>query len=203
MSGGFKVFLFLFLLFTAFWAYRYSKQDWTAALGALSGARPPAVMRDPGLQPESSVVHELLEVAWLQPRPEPPPRAEPAPVEDDAAIALAPPEEDEGFEGGAGGSMEPASEAFDGSTEDFAAFQNEDGDGAAAPAEQPKGGAAPPDDLYTEHVVQKGDNLWILARRYLGGGATSVRRILAANPGVVDQPDRLRVGVKLKIPRQR
>jgi len=55
-------------------------------------------------------------------------------------------------------------------------------------------------DHAAHHVVQAGDDLWSLAKRYYGDGR-DWRKIAAANPTVLTGgPDRLQIGWRLKIP---
>ncbi len=55
---------------------------------------------------------------------------------------------------------------------------------------------------YDTYVVQKGDSLWsIAAKPEIYGKATGWRRIFDANQDMLKSPDRLRAGMKLKIPR--
>ena len=61
--------------------------------------------------------------------------------------------------------------------------------------------AAPvgPHDIY---VVKKGESLWtISAKPEIYGKATHWRRIFDANRNILKSPDRVRAGMKLKIPR--
>lgn len=51
------------------------------------------------------------------------------------------------------------------------------------------------------YVVQRGDNLRIIARRLMHDDSpAAVRRLYEANRGVLDSPDRLKIGVELKLP---
>jgi nucleoid-associated protein YgaU len=52
---------------------------------------------------------------------------------------------------------------------------------------------------FTMHVVQKGESLAAVARRYLGSPA-KWGEIARLNRDVIDDPDRLEVGTKLKVP---
>lgn len=49
------------------------------------------------------------------------------------------------------------------------------------------------------HIVQPGETLSSIAKRYYGT-TTAVGKILEANRGVLDNPDRIRPGTKLIIP---
>ena len=61
-------------------------------------------------------------------------------------------------------------------------------------------GAAP--KRYDTYVVQKGESLWtIAAKPEVYGKATQWRRIFDANRDLLKSPDRVRAGMKLKIPR--
>lgn len=74
----------------------------------------------------------------------------------------------------------------------------------------PDAGAADRDDLATAsgpalfdaYAVQKGDTLWaIAAKPEIYGNANHWRRIFEANRELLKSPDRVRVGMTLKIPR--
>ncbi len=61
------------------------------------------------------------------------------------------------------------------------------------------GGAAPA--AGRSYVVQRGDNLRIIARRLMhDDSSAAVRKLYEANRGVLDSPDRLKIGVELKLP---
>ena len=63
------------------------------------------------------------------------------------------------------------------------------------------GGAAP--THYDTYMVQKGESLWsIAAKPEIYGKATRWRRIFDANRDLLKSPDRLKAGMKLKIPRE-
>ena len=49
------------------------------------------------------------------------------------------------------------------------------------------------------HEVKKGENLWKIAEHYYGDG-TLYTKIFEANKDVLDDPDRIQVGQKLRIP---
>ena len=67
--------------------------------------------------------------------------------------------------------------------------------------EEPRG-QAPPATRYDTYVVQKGESLWsIAAKPEIYGSATKWRRIYDANRDLLKSPDRVRAGMKLKIPR--
>ena len=62
--------------------------------------------------------------------------------------------------------------------------------------------AEAPIGLFDTYVVQKGESLWsIAAKPQVYGKATKWRRIFDANRELLKTPDRVRVGMKLKIPR--
>lgn len=75
--------------------------------------------------------------------------------------------------------------------------------GKAAPAEAGPGKAGPaaggPGEASTEYVVQAGDTLTGIAKA-LWGSSKGWRRILEANQGVLPSEDRLKAGMKLRIP---
>ena len=51
------------------------------------------------------------------------------------------------------------------------------------------------------HVVQAGDNLTTIARKYLDDASrAAVTKIMEANRGIISDPDHLEVGMKLRIP---
>jgi len=59
--------------------------------------------------------------------------------------------------------------------------------------------AAPP--AGRSYVVQRGDRLITIARRMMhDDSAAAVRKLYEANRGVLDSPDRLKIGVELKLP---
>ncbi len=61
---------------------------------------------------------------------------------------------------------------------------------------------AAPTGPYDTYVVKKGESLWtIAAKPEIYGRATHWRRIFDANRDILKSPDRVRVGMKLKIPR--
>lgn len=63
----------------------------------------------------------------------------------------------------------------------------------------------PPDRpaLFDAYTVQKGDTLWsIAAKPEVYGNANHWRRIFEANRELLKSPDRVRVGMMLKIPRE-
>jgi len=64
-------------------------------------------------------------------------------------------------------------------------------------------GAAPLSPArYDTYVVQKGDTLWTIAKKpEIYGKATYWRRLFDANRDLLSSPDRLKVGMKLKVPR--
>ena len=47
--------------------------------------------------------------------------------------------------------------------------------------------------------MKKGENLWKIAEHYYGDG-TLYTKIFEANKDVLDDPDRIKVGQKLRIP---
>jgi nucleoid-associated protein YgaU len=49
------------------------------------------------------------------------------------------------------------------------------------------------------HVIQKGDTLWALAKRYYGDGSR-YPRLFEANREVIKDPDKIFVGQKIRIP---
>jgi hypothetical protein len=70
--------------------------------------------------------------------------------------------------------------------------------------EQPEaaGEAGDPAAAFETYVVQKGDSLWsIAARPDVYGKASGWRRIFEANRDLLKSPDRVKVGMTLKIPR--
>jgi nucleoid-associated protein YgaU len=68
---------------------------------------------------------------------------------------------------------------------------------AAAP-EQP--GAAPADNAYTQwYEVKKGDTLWKIAKEVYGDGSL-YPEIFKANQDQLSDPDKIKVGQKLRIP---
>ena len=70
--------------------------------------------------------------------------------------------------------------------------------GAVQPAEEPAPEAAPAGGR--THVVQKGDTLYNLARKYYNNDQTQWRRIWQANQAQVPDPNVLKVGQQLVIP---
>jgi nucleoid-associated protein YgaU len=63
------------------------------------------------------------------------------------------------------------------------------------------GGRAAPPAAGRSYVVQRGDRLITIARRMMhDDSAAAVRKLYEANRGVLDSPDRLKIGVELKLP---
>jgi len=58
----------------------------------------------------------------------------------------------------------------------------------------------PPKVSYTIHTVKDGDKLWNLAEKYLGRGHRYKKIIELNKKELGDNPERLRVGLKLRIP---
>lgn len=54
-------------------------------------------------------------------------------------------------------------------------------------------------DFSQYHEVQQGDTLWKIAERYYGDGSLYTN-IFEANRDVLDDPDKIKVGQKLRIP---
>jgi nucleoid-associated protein YgaU len=79
------------------------------------------------------------------------------------------------------------------------------GVGEIAPPEMEsdEAGAAPMTPArYDTYVVQKGDTLWTIAKKpEIYGKATYWRRLFDANRDILSSPDRLKAGMKLKVPR--
>jgi hypothetical protein len=63
--------------------------------------------------------------------------------------------------------------------------------------------AAPmPPVRYDTYVVKKGDTLWTIAKKpEIYGKATYWRRLFDANRDILSSPDRLKAGMRLKVPR--
>jgi nucleoid-associated protein YgaU len=60
---------------------------------------------------------------------------------------------------------------------------------------------APPQEHDVEfHVIEKGDTLWALAKRFYGDG-NAYPRIFEANREVIKDPDLIFVGQKIRIPK--
>ena len=57
-----------------------------------------------------------------------------------------------------------------------------------------------PEVAFTIHVVKDGDKLWNLAEKYLGAGHLCEKIIEMNTEQLGGNPDRLRPGMKLKIP---
>ena len=57
-----------------------------------------------------------------------------------------------------------------------------------------------PEVAFTIHVVKDGDKLWNLAEKYLGAGHRWKKIIVLNTEQLGGNPDRLRLGMKLKIP---
>ncbi|MEU5692311.1 Gmad2 immunoglobulin-like domain-containing protein [Actinosynnema sp. NPDC020468] len=53
---------------------------------------------------------------------------------------------------------------------------------------------------YLEHVVAPGDTLWALSTRYYGAG-NLFHRLVAANPGTVTDPNAIKPGDLIRVPR--
>jgi len=64
---------------------------------------------------------------------------------------------------------------------------------------QPGGAKDSAWDATQWHEVKKGENLWKIAEHYYGDG-TLYTKIFEANKDVLDDPDRIKVGQKLRIP---
>lgn len=54
---------------------------------------------------------------------------------------------------------------------------------------------------YLEHVVRRGETLWGIAERYYGDGKHHAR-LVAANPLTISDPDKIRVGDVIRVPRR-
>ncbi len=51
------------------------------------------------------------------------------------------------------------------------------------------------------YVVRTGDTLTSIARRFMGnGGSQAVERLFQMNRGVLSDPDRLQIGMRLTVP---
>lgn len=72
---------------------------------------------------------------------------------------------------------------------------------AEAPAaeETPAPAATPAPDESRIYEIQKGDTLWGIASKAYGNGARYTE-IVEANPNVIDNPDRIYPGQKIRIP---
>ncbi|MCR9277934.1 MAG: LysM peptidoglycan-binding domain-containing protein [Pseudomonadaceae bacterium] len=66
-----------------------------------------------------------------------------------------------------------------------------------ASANEPSAEAAPEESRFYE--IQKGDTLWAIASKAYGNGARYTE-IVDANPNVIDNPDRIYPGQKIRIP---
>lgn len=67
-----------------------------------------------------------------------------------------------------------------------------------AAVEEPAAPAGP----YDIYIVQKGESLWTISKKpEIYGKATYWRRIFDANRDILKSPDKVRAGMKLKIPR--
>ena len=65
------------------------------------------------------------------------------------------------------------------------------------PAAEP---AAPADNAYTQwYEVKSGDTLWKIAKQYYGDGSL-YPEIFKANQDILSDPDKIKVGQKLRIP---
>jgi nucleoid-associated protein YgaU len=69
--------------------------------------------------------------------------------------------------------------------------------------EEKNEGSSPPgagDNRYTQwHEVVSGDTLWKIAKKYYGDGSLYME-IFNANQDVLTDPDKIKVGQKLRIP---
>ena len=73
---------------------------------------------------------------------------------------------------------------------------------APAPAAAPSApsATAPADNKYAQwHEVVSGDTLWKIAKQYYGDGSLYME-IFKANQDVLSDPDKIKVGQKLRIP---
>ncbi|MFT5574431.1 MAG: nucleoid-associated protein YgaU [Cryomorphaceae bacterium] len=68
------------------------------------------------------------------------------------------------------------------------------GDGLNAPAPAPE---APEPEYY---VIESGDTLWAIAAKFLGNGS-KYPEIFEANREVIEDPDKIFVGQKIRIPK--
>jgi nucleoid-associated protein YgaU len=69
---------------------------------------------------------------------------------------------------------------------------------ASAPSDPPAPG--PADNQYTQwHEVVSGDSLWKIAQKYYGDGNLYMD-IFKANQDLLTDPDKIKVGQKLRIP---
>ena len=63
----------------------------------------------------------------------------------------------------------------------------------------PSAGISPGAPSHTVHIVEKGDTLSAIAKRYLGN-AGAYMKIFEANRDVLKDPDKIYPGQKLQIP---
>ena len=72
--------------------------------------------------------------------------------------------------------------------------------GNSSPSTAPASAAAPADNKYAQwHEVVSGDTLWKIAKKYYGDGSLYME-IFKANQDVLSDPDKIKVGQKLRIP---
>lgn len=71
---------------------------------------------------------------------------------------------------------------------------------AVQPVEEPAPETAAPATGGRTHIVQRGDTLYSLARKYYNGDHTQWRRIYQANQAQIPNQNQLKVGQQLVIP---
>jgi LysM repeat protein len=92
-------------------------------------------------------------------------------------------------------------EARDKAREDASAKEEAAREAAARPAEEVKAQVTPTGPIITEHKVVSGDNLSMISQKYYGTQA-NWRAIYEANKAIIgDNPNLIRVGQVLKIPK--
>lgn len=68
------------------------------------------------------------------------------------------------------------------------------------PTDPPAATPAPAKDAYTQwYEVKSGDTLWKIAKQYYGDGSL-YPDIFKANQDILSDPDKIKVGQKLRIP---
>lgn len=210
MSLGFRCLLIVLICFFALWVYHKREGELSIWMGL---SQPPPAEPPPGPAPFSGIVgNDTIIQTTIKPAPFvngarlPLPGKQNSPWDRPSIVAAEP-----GGEKPRRRSANPSAPAQQPAAPDGVAgplrLVNPPGTGTA-PAKEPGRAAVqppapqplpPPAVSYRTHTVKDGDKLWNLAIKYLGAGHRS-KEISELNEEVRENPDRLRIGMVLKIP---